>query len=1299
MVSTLVVATVALLPYLAVANYQTTRARHSIEFDLAQAIEAGGLADVSHGDAGSTKDDEGRLLYLTEARTSFVAEVPDPQRVHEYATTLRFRPDLNGGQQFSVGVVASDRNVTWTTAYGPVLQGLATQWKEVARDGHERLYASDPDQESLAAPNSVTDPPLYTRITSADGRYDVTSPAPEELPVLHSKDAAGVAAPTSSRVRDLPVALKGDFELHFYALSTNVSLLLKVLDLNRGRGEDAFNVTLAALDGSTIKDLRVEDDGDVAADHKLHTRNVTLSANVDRGTWYVLKAKNTGPDIVFDQIHAPGVKLFPQRLTLAGPDVAGHAAGPVNVNLRTDGGNLTVEPLRDTYASVLQALHAHWRLIAKNTTDRVYAIEPRHPPVQLNEFLERPPLYAGVASSEGLFHPQSPAPNELHELAGVTAPPFPTIDAAAPADTPIGLRGATTAEFYTATGDLSLRFTVRDLNAGAGSDAQNITLKHLNGTAIQTLSIPDDGRTDTSKQATLRAFYLNATVPEDTWYILETRGASSDLQFENYVLPRPAVFVKALSLGGAWYGTHQSLPVDIALHTNGANLTATATSTVGRQRLVIRDADGHERTLNVNQASTPFTLALPAGDYVVNVRNGSLQLALSEGFLGFGDGPLQLPRPRFVEDDGSGLSIREPLRGDHTFWTYVQNGDLEVGLTKRDTNNYLGDDALQFTVTDAAGVELANTTLDDDGDVSKAGGAGPSQSATLHLTDLAPGSYRIATHGSGDYRLRDLHVNQGKLVAESLFLLGYNTCCFKTQQMDNQIDVYYDAFSAGTLTAMTPHALGLQTLRVFGPNAPADTPNATVHLADTGVAYNVPTAGGQPVRVNVPAQDVQLTGHGFFSFTPESFFFPIRQAIVPFKNDAAYLQDNARYVHVSTKGYESVYETSDARVAWIDPHTLKVDNPRSKVTIPLAKGSYKLTLTNASAALGLTDGFFSFDPAPLPEPRPAAVRTTTKGIEVMDALRGNHVLWTYVEGGTLDLRLVKQDLNFRPDDDNLRLELTDVGGRLIAKTEAPDADGASAKLGPRQSLRLQADGLATGSYRVTMNGSGDYLVRSLSLNQQRLVAETVYPVGYSGCCFKSDAIDNGLDLYYDSMVPGDVTAATGHSSGVQEITYNRLGNSTPIGNLTLTQAGDKDAARLGAREPIHLFLERQNVELRGPGFFAFTPESFFFPYRHEVVKYRPDLEYLRSNADYVRIPTGGFEALEPADEDGFYTWTHVWDADEIGLKDARFTLHLQVSGFDRPDSEGKTVYFREPKLATREALFLVDSLQRLLGAS
>lgn len=454
-----------------------------------------------------------------------------------------------------------------------------------------------------------------------------------------------------------------------------------------------------------------------------------------------------------------------------------------------------------------------------------------------------------------------------------------------------------------------------------------------------------------------------------------------------------------------------------------------------------------------------------------------------------------------------------------------------------------------------------------------------------------------------------------------------------------------------------PRPLVVEVKSSWGEWVMAEIRNTTIDIRLDDVILPAPGYVSRTLNLGGPASSTPgrfplnltiLTRGGEFAATPQSAF-----------------------------GLQTIQVTDEAG----NVKTLPATTNKAKVSIRLEEGTYRATLTNGSVLLQLADGYFSYAPAPLAWPVNDFVRedAAKETLTVTTPLRGNHALWTRVTNGTLRLNLTKQDLNANINDDNLTLTISGLNGAQVHQVVIPDDGNLTNRsvAGPLQRVEIHLQGLASGTYRIDMKGSGDYRIREIEINPNRLVLQRLFPVGYSTCCFKTLPTENPLDLYYAASRAGQVSLNASHTTGLQDATFTPMAASG--GTVITASVGELRKAsvvNVAADTPYRIRLPNQNLQVIGNGFFSFTPSSFFYPYKYDVVPYKANLTYLRERADYVLLDYGTYAPLTILDGEGHYLVRKAWDAKELDLRDGKFVFTLQVTNYGKPGYENKTAYFR-----------------------
>lgn len=291
---------------------------------------------------------------------------------------------------------------------------------------------------------------------------------------------------------------------------------------------------------------------------------------------------------------------------------------------------------------------------------------------------------------------------------------------------------------------------------------------------------------------------------------------------------------------------------------------------------------------------------------------------------------------------------------------------------------------------------------------------------------------------------------------------------------------------------------------------------------------------------------------------------------------------------------------------------------------------------------------FSDNEAHQPESESSVIRSS---------LRGPHTLWTYVHNDTLKLKVAKQDLNWYEEADELAIEVYTLNGELVGEDTIPD-DGdaeASKHLGSLQEIASSINIPAPGAYRIALNCGSDLLITGLEVNQPHLVVENrVYLSGNNPAYYPDETIIEPVALYGYNHDTNQVRFYTWHNSGMQNITIAGDGHENTV---DINQVKTDFYIEIAPGSYQMTFAE-QDILIDAAGFLAFSPESYFFPRRCEVVELRYDMSWLMENVDYVVINYSGYTAPEKGD--GWLVARTEWQLEELHLIDNKLSFCLNA---------------------------------------
>jgi hypothetical protein len=242
--------------------------------------------------------------------------------------------------------------------------------------------------------------------------------------------------------------------------------------------------------------------------------------------------------------------------------------------------------------------------------------------------------------------------------------------------------------------------------------------------------------------------------------------------------------------------------------------------------------------------------------------------------------------------------ISNALRGGHTFWTYVTDGSLELEVTKQDLNWYEKPDDLVIEVYSLGDELKGNTSIPDDGDAGNTKKLGSMQIGVLNIEGLEPGSYRIELKSNSDLLIREIKINQTKLVLDKkIFLAGMNPVYLEEGLKFDPVTLYCENFRRGEVKFYTFHEAGLQQITING-----DGFDSIVDINEIDTDFIISLNKGV-YQMTVPRQNIIIESSNYLSFTPESYFLPKRCEVIELKCDLSWNLDNVDYILINTKDY------------------------------------------------------------------------------------------------------------------------------------------------------------------------------------------------------------------------------------------------------------------------------------------------------------------------------------------------------------------------------------------------------------
>ena len=554
-------------------------------------------------------------------------------------------------------------------------------------------------------------------------------------------------------------------------------------------------------------------------------------------------------------------------------------------------------------------------LVTKNDLVTIYATDTENPPdfIRVEEFTGAAPLGSVVASNNpGFSVEQTVAP---YELGGIDIMNLRTSDSLlsnfvyyhdekgqVTSDTV--LLGHQDFYFHTDGGSVDITVGKRDRNYLKGLDNIYVTVYSLDWTVVASQIISDDfNMTGDRVQGPEQYGHIVTGELEAGTYRLEVKSARDDADFIIIYLSincGELVTEGPLYLAGNTYVGKDPGPMWAWCYLAAAGEIRFNTSVVMVPQIVkVYGVDG-VRMLNMNLSDTWFsTGTLQPGIYRIKVSKGDIIMDAPQGCFAFTRDSLFISSLTKSAYEGGWLTIDNALRGGHTFWTYVENGVLQMEVSKQDLNWTQGADALSIDLYSFDGILLGNASIPDDGTMGNSSAPGPVQSGFLSVDGLEAGAYRIELAGGDDFLIRELRINQDKLVvSDSVYLAGVSPVYLGEGSVElGGVGLYGQSFGPRQLTLRTSHDEGLQQVAVVGQGYTSST---NVNAGNTSYRIN---AYAGPYCLIVPKQDIKVQLAGYLSFTPDSFFYPQRCKVIDLQYDMSWIQKNVDYVVMDYGGY------------------------------------------------------------------------------------------------------------------------------------------------------------------------------------------------------------------------------------------------------------------------------------------------------------------------------------------------------------------------------------------------------------
>ena len=215
------------------------------------------------------------------------------------------------------------------------------------------------------------------------------------------------------------------------------------------------------------------------------------------------------------------------------------------------------------------------------------------------------------------------------------------------------------------------------------------------------------------------------------------------------------------------------------------------------------------------------------------------------------------------------LEIKQALRGSHTIYTYIKDEELDFNFSLQDINRGIGEDKVNINVYQQKTGEIiyASSTADD-GTVEATGQTSKIQQTSINIPDLEEGIYKVEIIASNDLLIRDIKTKQNKLIfGQRIFIANSLEYIKGVGNQSSNTDFYSNGKK---LVISTSHPNSFQTLSINN--------NPVIDINQTNDKY---VLGKKELTfddlslINSPKSDLFIESDGYFSFSLDSFFFPV----------------------------------------------------------------------------------------------------------------------------------------------------------------------------------------------------------------------------------------------------------------------------------------------------------------------------------------------------------------------------------------------------------------------------------------
>ncbi|MBU0707404.1 hypothetical protein KKG41_03455 [Patescibacteria group bacterium] len=247
--------------------------------------------------------------------------------------------------------------------------------------------------------------------------------------------------------------------------------------------------------------------------------------------------------------------------------------------------------------------------------------------------------------------------------------------------------------------------------------------------------------------------------------------------------------------------------------------------------------------------------------------------------------------------NSSGLEINTSLRGKHNFYTYIKDEALSLEIDFVDINRNIGPDRFHLNIYRGDSKLVYHQDLEDDDIIDASGQGTEKQSIEVDLPGLTEGIYRLEFDISDDLVIRKIKTDQHLLVAiDQIFPIDNSEEYGRNISDINDVPTRLYT-KQNKLNFYTQHVTGIQTV-LLNDEEYDITATKTRHKFESKYEED-----GTLNTLTLPKNNLVVSGDGYFSLTPESYFDPAAN-IVKLRHNTELSQID----YVLAKGYDSPTE-------------------------------------------------------------------------------------------------------------------------------------------------------------------------------------------------------------------------------------------------------------------------------------------------------------------------------------------------------------------------------------------------------